>query len=132
MGSYGIGLERILAAAIEGSHDGDGICWPMSIAPFRCVISVLSIKEESLVKAAEQLYEELRARGIDVLLDDRDERPGVKFKDADLIGIPYRINFGSKKFKDGKVEWVERVSRKTEDVQVEQVIAKVAKLLELN
>ena len=132
MGSYGIGLERILAAAIEGSHDADGICWPLSIAPFRCVISVLSTKEESLVKAAERLYEDLQARGIDVLLDDRDERPGVKFKDADLIGIPHRINFGSKKFKDGKVEWVERASRKTEDIPVDQVIAKAAELLEMN
>jgi len=129
MGSYGIGLERILAAAIEGSHDADGICWPVSIAPFRCVISVLSSKDDSLVKAAERVYEELQARGVDVLLDDRDERPGVKFKDADLIGIPYRLNFGSKKFKEGKVEWVERASRRSEDVPLDQVIAKATELL---
>ncbi|HET6961062.1 MAG TPA: proline--tRNA ligase [Terriglobia bacterium] len=129
MGSYGIGLERILAAAIEGSHDADGICWPLSIAPFRCVISVLSTKEDTLVKAAERVYEDLQARGIDVLFDDRDERPGVKFKDADLIGIPYRINFGSKKFKEGKVEWVERASRKSEDIPLDQVIAKANELL---
>jgi prolyl-tRNA synthetase len=129
MGSYGIGLERILAAAIEGSHDADGICWPLSIAPFQCVISVLSSKEDNLVKAAERVYEDLQARGIDVLFDDRDERPGVKFKDADLIGIPYRINFGSKKFKEGKVEWVERASRKSEDIPLDQVIAKANELL---
>ncbi len=130
MGSYGIGLERILAAAIEDSHDADGICWPLSIAPFRCVISVLSSKEDSLVKAAERVYEDLQARGIDVLFDDRDERPGVKFKDADLIGIPYRINFGSKKFKEGKVEWVERASRKSEDIPLDHVIAKANEVLQ--
>lgn len=129
MGSYGIGLERILAAAIEGSHDADGICWPLSIAPFRCVISVLNTKEEALVKAAEQVYEVLHSRGIDVLLDDRDERPGVKFKDADLIGIPYRINFGSKKLKEGKVEWVERAPKKSEDILLDQVVAKATELL---
>ena len=129
MGSYGIGLERIMAAAIEGSHDADGISWPLSIAPFRCVISVLNTKEEALVKAAEQVYEDLQARGIDVLLDDRDERPGVKFKDADLIGIPYRLNFGSKKFKEGKVEWFERASRRSEDIRLDQVIAKATELL---
>jgi prolyl-tRNA synthetase len=131
MGSYGIGLERILAAAIEGSHDADGICWPLSIAPFRCVISLLSSKEDSLVKAAERVYEDLQARGIDVLFDDRDERPGVKFKDADLIGIPFRINFGSKKFKEGKVEWVERASKKSEDIPLDEVIAKATALLDI-
>lgn len=128
MGSYGIGVERILAAAIETSHDTDGICWPASIAPFHCLISVLSTKEEPLVEAAEQTYRELQALGFEVLLDDRDERPGVKFKDADLIGIPYRLNFGSKKFKEGKVEWVERSSRKVEDISVGQLAAKVSAL----
>ena len=83
-----------------------------------------------MVAAAERVYEDLQARGIDVLFDDRDERPGVKFKDADLIGIPYRINFGSKKFKEGKVEWVERASRKSEDIPLDQVIAKANELLQ--
>jgi len=132
MGSYGIGLERILAAAIEGSHDADGICWPAPIAPFRCLISVLNTKEDALVNAAEHVYQGFQARGIDVLLDDRDERPGVKLKDADLIGIPYRINFGSKKFKEGKVEWVQRASRKSEDIPLDQVTAKASELLALN
>ncbi|MCI0419491.1 MAG: proline--tRNA ligase, partial [Acidobacteria bacterium] len=129
MGSYGIGVERILAAAIEGSHDADGICWPLSIAPFPCVISVLNVKEDALVKAAGQVYQDLHSRGLDVLLDDRDERPGVKFKDADLIGIPYRVNFGSKKFKEGKVEWVERASRKSEDIPIDQLVNRATELL---
>jgi len=128
MGSYGIGVERILAAAIESSHDDDGICWPESIAPFRWLISVLNTRDEALLNAAERTYSELRALGVDVLLDDRDERPGVKFKDADLIGIPYRINFGSKKFKEGKVECVERISRKSEDVCVDKLVAKASVL----
>lgn len=129
MGSYGIGLERILAAAIEGSHDADGIRWPVSIAPFRCVVSVLNIKDQAIVEAAEEVYEELQRRGLDVLFDDRDERPGVKLKDADLIGIPYRMNFGTKKFKEGNVEWVERASKRSEDLSVDQALAKATQLL---
>ncbi len=129
MGSYGIGVERILAAVIETSHDAEGICWPVSIAPFQCLISLLNTKEEGLANAAEKAYKELRALGLEVLLDDRDERPGVKFKDADLIGIPYRVNFGSKRFKEGKVEWVERASKKIEDISVDQLAAKASMLV---
>ena len=129
MGSYGIGLERILAAAIESFHDGDGICWPLTIAPFQCLISVLNATDEALLKAAEEVYTQLQAEGVDVLIDDRNERPGVKFKDADLIGIPYRVNFGSKKFAAGKVEWVERVSKKSEDIEVGQLVSKASTLL---
>lgn len=116
MGSYGIGLERIMAAAVELFHDADGIIWPLSIAPFQVVLSVLSLKDPALMTAAEQTYRELKALGVEVLLDDRDERPGVKFKDADLIGIPYRVNFGSKKFSQGLVELVNRASKTVEDV----------------
>ncbi|MEW5974521.1 MAG: proline--tRNA ligase [Acidobacteriota bacterium] len=126
MGSYGIGLERILAAAIEIHHDADGIQWPISIAPFQCVISILGMKERSLVEAAEKAYLELKNEGIDVLLDDRDDRPGVKFKDADLVGIPIRVNFGSKKFTSGNVEMVERSTRQCEDLACSEVVAKVA------
>jgi prolyl-tRNA synthetase len=116
MGSYGIGLERIMAAAIELYHDKDGIQWPVSIAPFQCVISLLSVKDQALVEAAERAVQDLEASGIEVLLDDRDERPGVKFKDADLVGIPYRVNFGSKKFSHGLVEWVCRSDRSVEEI----------------
>ena len=125
MGSYGIGIERILAAAIEAGYDKDGIIWPLSIAPFQCVLSILSIKDDLLVEQADKVYKELQALGIEVLLDDRDERAGVKFKDADLIGIPYRINFGSKKFAQGKVEWVERSTKKIVDVDLSGVVRKV-------
>ena len=125
MGSYGIGIERILAAAIEAGHDKDGIVWPLSIAPFQCVLSILSIKDDLLVEQADKVYKELQALGIEVLLDDRDERAGVKFKDADLIGIPYRINFGSKKFAQGKVEWVERSTKKIVDVDLSDLVRKV-------
>ena len=125
MGSYGIGIERILAAAIEAGYDKDGIIWPLSIAPFQCVLSILSIKDDLLVEQADKVYKELQALGIEVLLDDRDERAGVKFKDADLIGIPYRINFGSKKFAQGKVEWVERSTKKIVDVDLSDLVRKV-------
>ncbi len=129
MGSYGIGLERIMASAIETRHDPDGIFWPLSIAPFHCLISVLNVKEPALLKAAEKIYLELLANGVDVLLDDRDERPGVKFKDADLIGIPFRINFGSKKFVEGKVEWVDRASKKSVDIEYSELVSKVMRVL---
>jgi len=130
MGSYGIGLERIMAAAIELYHDADGIQWPLSIAPFHCLICLLSTKDPALVKGAEQAYRDLQALGLEVLLDDRDERPGVKFKDADLIGIPVRINFGSKKYAAGITEWVDRSTRKLEDVPLEKLLPKAAFVLE--
>ena len=132
MGSYGIGLERIMAAAVEICHDSDGIAWPFSIAPFHCVISVLNMKDSSLVEAALKSYSLLNSLGIDVLLDDREERPGVKFKDADLIGIPYRINFGSKKFAEGKIEWIHRASKKTDEIEVSLLEAKARELLREN
>ena len=130
MGCYGIGLERIMAAAIETGNDQDGIVWPCSIAPFSCLISVLNTKDNQLVEAAENTYQELQRRRVDVLLDDRDERPGVKFKDADLIGIPFRINFGSKKFKEGKVEWVERSSKKVEDINYLELVPRAISILQ--
>ncbi len=129
MGSYGIGVERILAAAIERAHDADGIVWPLSIAPFDCLLCVVNAKDNSLVEEAEKAYHELRSLGVDVLLDDRGERPGVKFKDADLIGIPHRINFGSRKLALGKVEWVERATRKIEEVDLIDLIPHARKRL---
>lgn len=104
MGCYGIGVTRTVAAAIEQYHDDDGIIWPVPIAPFQVIITPVNINEGTLCKAAEDLYQELTAQGLEVLLDDRDERAGVKFKDADLIGIPYRVTIGPKKLAEGKVE----------------------------
>jgi len=132
MGCYGIGLERIMAAAIELFHDEDGICWPLSIAPFRCLISVLNTKDSQVVAAAEDLYSRMRSLGVDVLLDDRDERPGVKLKDADLIGIPYRVNVGSKKYSQGKIEWVDRKTNNLRDVSTDELMHEVETSLALS
>jgi prolyl-tRNA synthetase len=117
MGSYGIGVERILTACIEQSHDDNGFWLAPSIAPFTVVVVPTNVKTASLLEAAEKIAGELEAAGYDVLLDDRDERPGVKFKDADLVGIPYRINIG-KKLAEGKVEVVERAKAQSVDVAV--------------
>ena len=127
MGSYGIGVERIITAAIEQQHDDDGIIWPKSIAPFDVVITVTNIKQDDVREAGEKLYQDLQRAGLDALLDDRDERAGVKFKDADLIGIPYRITVG-KKVGDGIVELFDRRAKKSEDVKIVDVVARVQKL----
>ncbi len=104
MGCYGIGLNRILAAAIEAHHDADGIIWPMSITPFEVLICALDIRDEQVMGTARQIHDALVEKGIDVLLDDRDQRPGFKFKDADLIGIPLRVTVGKKALAEGNVE----------------------------
>lgn len=117
MGSYGIGIERILSAAIELYHDEVGMALPVSIAPFEVLITPVNRSDQAQRSAAEELYTDCQGFGLDVLYDDRDERPGVKFKDADLIGIPYRITVG-KKLADRKVEVVERRTRRSEDVPV--------------
>jgi len=122
MGSYGIGVERIISAAVEQSHDDDGIIWPKSLAPFDVVVTITNMKQDDLRAAGEKLYEELQRAGLEVLLDDRDERAGVKFKDADLIGIPYRITIG-KKIADGMVELFDRRAKKSEDVKIGEVVA---------
>src|SRR5215213_1653216 len=122
MGSYGIGVERIIAAAVEQQHDDDGIIWPKSLAPFDVVVTITNMKQDQLREAGEKLYEELQRAGLEVLLDDRDERAGVKFKDADLIGIPYRITIG-KKIADGMVELFDRRAKKSEDVKIGDVVA---------
>jgi prolyl-tRNA synthetase len=122
MGSYGIGIERILTAAIEQSNDKNGFWLPASIAPFTVVITVTNMGDALLRETGERLAAELEAAGLDVLLDDRDERAGVKFKDADLVGIPYRINVG-KKVAEGKVELVTRASASSVDVSLQDVVA---------
>ncbi len=108
MGSYGIGIERTMAAIAERCHDEKGICWPVAVAPYEVVITVVNPKDVPSAEAAEQLYDALRAERIDVILDDRDERPGVKFTDAELVGIPYRIAVGPRGLKEKKVEFVRR------------------------
>ncbi len=122
MGSYGIGLERILSAAAEQNRDQDGLFLPRSIAPFEVILTVANMDVAPLRSAAEKLYEEMRARAVDVLLDDRDERPGVKFKDADLIGVPYRVTFGARKFEQGLVEIFQRSTKRIHDVKLENVM----------
>jgi len=127
MGSYGIGVERIMASAIELHHDADGIIWPNSIAPFDVIVTVTNMKDEMLREHGEKLYKDLQRAGLEVLLDDRDERAGVKFKDADLIGIPYRITIG-KKIGDRVVELFDRRTRTSEDVKIADVVSLVQKL----
>ncbi len=117
MGSYGIGIERILSAAVELYHDDNGMSLPVSIAPFEVVVTPVNSADAAQMAAATEIYNACLAAGIDALLDDRDERPGVKFKDADLIGLPYRVTVG-KKLAQGQVEVVERRTRKATDVAV--------------
>jgi len=125
MGSYGIGIERILSAAIELYHDKDGMILPSAIAPFQVVITPANMADAAQAEAARQIYHACLDLGMDALLDDRDERPGVKFKDADLIGIPFRVVVG-KKLASGSVELVERKTRQVTDVAVDQAAAAVA------
>jgi prolyl-tRNA synthetase len=124
MGCYGIGIERILTAAIEQNHDGNGFWLDRSIAPFDVVVTVTNMGDANLAATAERVATQLEEAGFEVLLDDRDERAGVKFKDADLVGIPYRVNVG-KKVAEGRVELVTRSKASSEDV----AIAEIAKRL---
>jgi prolyl-tRNA synthetase len=123
MGSYGIGIERAMATIVETHHDDNGIVWPMSVAPFHVVITVIQMKDDKSVEVAENLYNELTDGGIEVLLDDRDARAGVKFADAELIGIPLRVTVGPKGIADGVVEIVDRQSGDMESVEINKVIS---------
>ncbi|RME66131.1 MAG: proline--tRNA ligase [Nitrospirae bacterium] len=122
MGSYGIGPARVAAAAVEQNHDDAGIIWPETITPFRFVVLPLNLQNPELMKLAEDIYNELNQRTGDVLIDDRDERPGVKFKDADLIGIPKQIILGEKAFKDGKIEVKDRATGKRDLISPSQLM----------
>ena len=122
MGSYGIGLERILTAAIEQNMGADGTALPKPIAPFEVILTVANMDQERLRQAGEELYRQMQAGGVDVLFDDRDERPGVKFKDADLTGIPRRVTLGRKKFGQGLAEILDRSTRKSTDVRIHEVV----------
>lgn len=124
MGSYGIGLERNMAAVVETHHDDKGIAWPVAVAPYEVVVTVLKLDEDTMASAA-SIYEELQAAGVDVIIDDRNERPGVKFNDAELVGIPYRITVGPRGLGEGIVEVSDRASGETEKVPVDEVVERV-------
>ncbi len=122
MGCYGVGVSRLAQSAVEQSYDKDGIIWSVAIAPYHVIICIPNISDTEQVKTAEKLYTELNAAGIETLLDDRNERAGVKFKDADLIGIPYRIVTG-RSLKENKVEVVNRKSRQSQEIPIDEVVS---------
>jgi prolyl-tRNA synthetase len=128
MGSYGIGIERILTAAVEQSNDENGFWLPASIAPFEIVVAPVNVKDEAVRAAGEDIAKRLEAAGFDVILDDRNERPGVKFKDADLVGIPFRITVGNK-VTEGTVEVVPRSTREVRDVKITAIVEHFQELL---
>jgi prolyl-tRNA synthetase len=121
MGSYGIGIERILTAAVEQSNDENGFWLPRAIAPFDVIVTPTNVSDEKLKTTAESIANRLESAGFDVLLDDRDERPGVKFKDADLVGVPFRVNVG-KKVTEDRVEVVQRSTRQSQDVSIAAIV----------
>ena len=130
MGCYGIGVTRTLQAVIEQSHDDNGIIWPLSVAPYTVCITPLNVAPESeVMKQAERIYAELTARGVDVILDDRNERPGVKFKDSELVGFPIRVGIGEKSLAKGDVEVKPRAGTLLA-VKAESAVEKVMELVE--
>jgi prolyl-tRNA synthetase len=129
MGCYGIGVTRTIQAAVEQSYDADGIIWPQSIAPFLVHICALDVKNVQVMTLVEDLEKNLASFGIDALVDDRDERPGVKFKDADLLGMPFRINIGSRGLEAGEIEIVQRKGKVVHKVAPDQVIETIKKLM---
>ncbi|NJL67603.1 MAG: proline--tRNA ligase [Microcoleus sp. SM1_3_4] len=129
MGCYGVGVSRLAQSAVEQSYDKDGIIWPVAIAPYHAIISIPNISDAQQVEVAEKLYAELNRSGIETMLDDRDERAGVKFKDADLIGIPYRIVTG-RSLKQGKVEVVERATHKSQEIAIDEVCSTLKQWIE--
>ncbi|KJR46846.1 Prolyl-tRNA synthetase [Desulfosporosinus sp. I2] len=130
MGCYGIGVTRSIAAAIEQNHDDFGIIWPMPIAPYHCIIIPASTKDVQVVETAQKLYQELQRLGVEVVLDDRDERAGVKFKDADLVGYPIRVTLGSKTLANGQVELKDRKTNDTQLVLVKDVARQVKAMIQ--
>jgi prolyl-tRNA synthetase len=130
MGCYGIGVNRILAAMIETGHDENGIIWPMSVSPFKAVIIPVKADDELVVREARSIYENCKKAGMEVLLDDRKKSAGVKFKDADLIGIPLQVVIGSKSLAQGKIELKRRSSGDKELVDRESSVDVIKKILE--
>ena len=131
MGCYGIGPGRVLASLIEQNNDENGLVLPMNIAPYQVALVQIDMKNEEQTKIAEELYDKLTAAGIEVIYDDRDERPGVKFKDMELIGIPARIVVG-KKIADGLVEFKERATGNQEEIAIDAVVEKITKYVKDN
>jgi prolyl-tRNA synthetase len=133
MGCYGIGVSRLVAAAVEQNHDANGIIWPFSIAPFHVLLLPINMRDKRIREVALELYEELTRRQIEVLLDDRDERPGIKFKDGDLIGIPLRVTVGEKGLAKDLIEVRWRRDLRTEEIPLadamEQIYERVMKEL---
>ena len=129
MGCYGIGVNRIIAALIETRHDEQGIVWPLSLAPFEVLLAPLNVGEAAVAELTDQLYRELATYGLDVLLDDRDQRPGVKFKDADLVGIPLRVVIGGRSLKEGKLEVKWRTSAEPSLIAVEGAGRTIAEMI---
>jgi prolyl-tRNA synthetase len=119
MGCYGIGVNRIIAGLIETNNDKDGIIWPVAIAPYEIVLTLVKVPDEASMKVAKELHDQLTAAGIDVLLDDRDCRAGVKFKDADLIGVPLRVVIGERGLKEGKLEVKWRWEKEAEKIDLD-------------
>src|SRR5258708_2990173 len=127
LGRYGIGVERIITAAVEQNYDENGIIWPKTLAPFDVVVTIINIKDAKLREEGEKLYKDLQHAGLEVLLDDRDERAGVKFKDADLIGIPYRITIG-RKIADSLAQLFDPPTKQMEDVNLDGIVPRVQNL----
>jgi prolyl-tRNA synthetase len=125
MGCYGFGVSRMVAAAIEQLHDEDGIVWPLSIAPVPLLILAVNMNDADIRDTACRLEAECEKRGIETLLDDRDLSPGIKFKDADLVGIPFRLTVG-KKLKEGKVELFHRMNRQVEEIPLGEAVERIA------
>jgi len=130
MGCYGIGVTRTMAAAIEQNHDENGIIWPASIAPFQVVVVLVSVKDSDQAGMAEKVYRMLNGAGIETVIDDRNERPGVKFKDADLVGYPVRVTVGSKAVASGEVELRLRTGGDTEMVPVSELVSRISRILD--
>ena len=130
MGCYGVGVSRSIAAAVEQNHDDYGIMWPMPLAPYQCIIIPVNTKDVLVVETALNVYLELQRLGVEVILDDRDERAGIKFKDADLVGYPIRVTIGNKTLANGQVELRERKTSETQLILIEEVAAQVKSIIE--
>lgn len=129
MGSYGIGIERALAAIVECHHDDRGIVWPLAVAPFSGVVVIAQSEDPVVARAGADIYDQLLTAGVEVIIDDRAERAGVKFRDAELTGIPYRVTVGKRGLADGTVELTERVTGETRKVALGAVVAQLTGLI---
>lgn len=130
MGCYGIGVNRILAALIETNHDENGIVWPMALAPYEVLLAPLNVNQPEVIETAGRLYDELTSAGVEVLIDDRDQRPGVKFKDADLLGIPLRVVVGGRSLKEGQLEIKWRWKDAPELIPLDDAVVRIADLVQ--